>query len=152
TKSAAATITVKEPPPVVVSLDPGTAVLSIGAHQALTATVTGTENTSVTWEASCGLVSGSGNSVTFEAPWEPGECTVTATSKADPEKSAAATITVTPIDADDNLLTNWAFDAEPSGRGIGVEENGQAEGWNEAAPHGDEDSVSAGGAVAPAYR
>ncbi len=144
TKSAAATITVKEPPPpVVVSLDPGTAVLSIGARQALTATVTGTENTSVTWEASCGLVSGSGNSVTFEAPWEPGECTVTATSKADPEKSAAATITVTPIDADDNLLTNWAFDADLSGWGIGVEETGPAAVWNEEDATGDEDSGSA---------
>src|SRR5690606_31742566 len=77
---------------------------------------------------------------------------VTATSKADPEKSAAATITVTPIDADDNLLTNWAFDADPSGWGIGVEETGPAAVWNEEDATGDEDSGSAGAAAGHASR
>jgi chitinase len=69
-------------------------------------TVTGTENTSLTWEVSCGSVGGPANDVIYQAPWEPGECTVTATSQADPEKSSMATFTVTPIDPADNLLTN----------------------------------------------
>lgn len=88
----------KNPPPVIsVSVDPSSATVAVNATQQFAAIVTGSTNTSVTWSASCGTISGTGSPVTWTAPGTAGTCTVTATSVADNTKSAAATVTVTPV-------------------------------------------------------
>ena len=82
-------------PVVGVTLEPASVALPVGGTQSLTATVTGSVDTSVTWSATCGGVAGGGNTVTYSAPGVAGSCTVTATSSADPSKSASASVTVT---------------------------------------------------------
>lgn len=77
-----------------ISISPDSAKLLVGESQEFTATVSGTENTAVSWEASGGTIDGSGNTVTYTAPEQPGTFTLTATSLADPGKSATAEITV----------------------------------------------------------
>ena len=82
-------------PVVGVTLEPASVALPVGGTQSLTATVTGSVDTSVTWSATCGSVAGGGNTVVYSAPGVAGSCTVTATSSADPSKSASASVTVT---------------------------------------------------------
>ena len=90
TQSASATVTVSAP--VAVAISPSVLTISLGGTQQFTATVTGTSNTGVTWSASGGTITPSG---LFTAPPTLiGVYTVTATSVADPTKSASATITV----------------------------------------------------------
>jgi hypothetical protein len=91
TKSASAILTVTAPATVAVSVSPSAASLSTGGTQQFTATVTGTRNTAVTWSASGGTVSASG---LYTAPSLAGTYVVTATSAADPTKSASAVVTV----------------------------------------------------------
>jgi hypothetical protein len=91
TQSAAATVTVTVPVVVSVSISPTTAALITGATQQFTATVTGSSNTAVTWSATGGTVSSTG---LYTAPGTAGTFTVTATSVADPTKSASARVTV----------------------------------------------------------
>jgi hypothetical protein len=79
---------------VVVGIAPESVTLAPNAEQAFTATVTGTSDTGVTWDSSCGSISGTGGTVTYTAPAASGECSVTATSVADPTSSAIATVTV----------------------------------------------------------
>lgn len=95
TKSGTTTITVTAPVVVVaVSISPTSAsVPSMGTEQ-FTATVTGSSNTSVTWSASAGTISGSGL-LSLAGVAAGTDVTVTATSVADPTKSASATVTVT---------------------------------------------------------
>ena len=92
TKSASATVTVTTPPVVAVSISPVSAALLTGATQQFTATVTGSTNTAVTWSATGGTVSSIG---LYTAPATAGTYSVTATSQADPTKSATASVTVT---------------------------------------------------------
>ena len=80
---------------VAVTVSPASATLPPSGSQSFTATVTGTANTSVSWSATCGSVPGTGNPVTYTAPGTAGSCSVTATSVADPTKSATAIVTVT---------------------------------------------------------
>ena len=87
----AATVTVSAPA-VTVSISPTAATVSAGSTQQFTATVTGSANTTVTWSASGGSVNASG---LFTAPASAGTVSVTATSVADPTKSANAIVTVT---------------------------------------------------------
>ena len=68
-RTAVASVTVT---PVAVSVTPTTAVLYRGEPTTITAAVTGTTQTGVTWTASCGAVSGTGASVTYTAPEAPG--------------------------------------------------------------------------------
>lgn len=77
-----------------VSLSPSSATLPVNGTQSFTATVTGASDTSVTWSATCGSISGSGSTVTYTAPGTQGECAVSATSVADPSATASATVTV----------------------------------------------------------
>ncbi|HVZ61658.1 MAG TPA: LamG-like jellyroll fold domain-containing protein [Terriglobales bacterium] len=95
TKSATATVTVTAipPPPQTVSigLQPGSVTLAPAGQQQLTATVTGSTNTAVTWTATGGSVSSSG---LYTAPASPGSYTVTATSAADTTKKASTSVTV----------------------------------------------------------
>jgi hypothetical protein len=91
TKSATATVTVT--PPITVTVSPATATIVPGQTQQFTATLTGTDDQTVEWSATCGTVTFSG---LYTAPRSSGTCVVTATSRVDPTKSASATITVMP--------------------------------------------------------
>ena len=87
-----ATVTVV--PGVSVLLQPSSMTLPVNGSGSFTAEVTGATDTSVTWSASCGSVSGSGSTITYTAPNTAGTCTITATSVADGNASASADVTV----------------------------------------------------------
>lgn len=101
-KTASASVAVNPinvPPSITVTVSPTTATLAVGSTQQFTATVTGTNNTSVTWSVdgvtggntTVGTVNTSG---LYTAPATAGGHTVTATSVADNTKSASAAVTV----------------------------------------------------------
>jgi hypothetical protein len=75
-----------------VTISPSATSVSTGGSQTFVAAVSGTSNTGVTWSASAGSISGTGNTATYTAPANPGSYTVTATSVADTAKSATASI------------------------------------------------------------
>lgn len=85
--------------PVVVQVSPSSLTVHPGDQQQFTATVTGTDNPAVTWSVDS---SGLGNSTTglitatgvYTAPQLSGAHTITATSVADPTKSASASVNV----------------------------------------------------------
>jgi predicted outer membrane repeat protein len=92
--SGSATITVT---PVSVSVAGGETDLLRGESRVFTASVTGTQQTGVTWSASCGSLDGSGASVSLTAPAdEAGPCQVTATSTLNPAVSGTASFQVLP--------------------------------------------------------
>ncbi len=99
-KSASATVTVL--PPVAVSVSPASAGVVTGGKQQFIASVTGTVNTAVKWSlsgagcsgATCGAISVAGLYTAPSAVPNPPTVIVTATSQADPSKSATATVTV----------------------------------------------------------
>ncbi len=93
-KSASASATVA---PIGISISPATGTVGAAGTQSFTATLTGTASTDVAWTASGGTVNGTGATATWTAPVSGGEYTITAASVADPTRSAAATITVTPV-------------------------------------------------------
>jgi formylglycine-generating enzyme required for sulfatase activity len=94
--SASTLVTVTAPSgPAAVRITPRTAALVVNEALEFTAVVTGALDRSVTWDASCGSISGSGNTITYTAPATEGPCEVTATSHADPSSSATASVTVT---------------------------------------------------------
>ncbi|MGH9523933.1 MAG: PKD domain-containing protein, partial [Terriglobales bacterium] len=97
--SATATVTIV--PPVTVAVSPLNATVHLGATQQFTATVTNATNTSVTWTATAGTIDASGF---FTAPASVGSVTVTATSVADPSRTASATVNV--IGISDLVVTN----------------------------------------------
>jgi hypothetical protein len=77
---------------VAVSISPTSTALAPNANTTFTATVSNSSNTAVTWSASGGTISGTGNSITYTAPSSTGSYTVTATSMADTSKQASATV------------------------------------------------------------
>ncbi|NQD36573.1 hypothetical protein HPT27_06020 [Permianibacter sp. IMCC34836] len=77
---------------IVVTVNPGTAALSVGSSQQFSATVTGSNNSAVSWTATAGSISSNGM---FTAPAQPGTVTITATSVADASRHGSATVTVT---------------------------------------------------------
>ena len=87
-------VTVALDRPVSVSVTPSEATLPINDTRSFTATVTGTSDTRVTWSATCGAISGSGNTVTYTAPGSAGTCTVSAASVAASSAVGSATVTV----------------------------------------------------------
>jgi hypothetical protein len=93
--SALVTVTLPNPPPVTgtpqVSLSPTAASLQTGGQQQFTAVVSGSSDTSVTWSASGGTISASGQ---YTAPGTAGTYTITALSNADTTKSASALVVV----------------------------------------------------------
>lgn len=99
-KSATATVTIGVP--VAVSVAPSTAQVGIGAQQQFSATVTGTNNTAVTWSlsgagcsgAACGTITATGLYTAPPAVPKNPTVTVTATLQADTTKSGTATVTV----------------------------------------------------------
>jgi hypothetical protein len=78
-----------------VTVNPSTITLVSGASTQFTATVANTSNLNVTWSASAGTISSTGF---YQAPTVSGNttATITATSAADPTKSATAFLTITP--------------------------------------------------------
>ena len=98
------TFTVSAAPPAVsVSVAPSTVSVLTGATQQLTATVQNTTDTDVSWSvdgtpggsSAVGTIAGSGDVVSYIAPAAAGLHTVTATSMADPTRSANAVVQVT---------------------------------------------------------
>jgi len=93
TRRASTTITIT---PVVVRLTPDSATLTRGERRTLTAVVTGTSLTGVTWEGSCPSVAGTGNTVVV-APTSPGTCSLTARSVTDVTAAATASVLLRPV-------------------------------------------------------
>lgn len=79
--------------PVNLSITPLAKTIQPGQSTTLTATVTGAANTAVTWAASAGTLTTTGSTAVFTAPWAIGTYTVTATSVANPARTASATVT-----------------------------------------------------------
>ena len=79
------------PVPVSISISVPLAVVSTGRTTTFSAQVTGTTNSAVTWTASAGSITPGG---VFTAPASPGVVIITATSVADPTKSASTNLTV----------------------------------------------------------
>ncbi len=90
--------------PTAISISPSSATVPTGGMQQFTATVAGTTNTAVTWSASAGTITTSG---LYTAPNTAGTYTVTATSAADPTKSASATVTVSAASVCTTGTTTW---------------------------------------------
>ena len=83
---------------VTVTVSPTSATIPYNQRQNITAKVTGRGGAQgVQWSTSAGTLSGSGTSVSFIPPMACGVATVIAISKADPSRSAKATITVIQI-------------------------------------------------------
>lgn len=81
--------------PVAVSISPRAPSVVAGGSVTFTAAVSNATDTTVTWAvagASCGSITQAG---VYTAPAAPATCTVSATSHADPTRSATATVTVT---------------------------------------------------------
>jgi sugar lactone lactonase YvrE len=103
TKSAIVTVTVPSSKIFVQSVAPARAMLRVSRTKRFTATVTGTSNTGVTWSISgagcnpntaCGTIDSTG---LYSAPVlvpSPATFRITATSVADPSKTASATVTI----------------------------------------------------------
>ena len=98
TKYAEATVTVTAAPEVSVSIDPASASVNKGATQNFTATVNNASDTSVAWTMSGQLSTATtlnNGLLTVGADETAATITVRATSNADPNKYAEATVTVT---------------------------------------------------------
>jgi len=101
-EAGSAIVTIESAPKVAISLSPNTAQVAVNAQQQFTATVTGSANTAVTWKvsgsgcvgSSCGTISSTG---LYSAPSTVpivSLAAVTATSVADPTKSASASVVI----------------------------------------------------------
>jgi putative Ig domain-containing protein len=95
-----------------VAVSPVSVNLLSGEMQTFTATVTGTDNTAVTWTASAGSITDGGS---FTAPVVSGvtNVSITATSKADPKIHGTATVTVEPANGHSLSITTGNL---PDGR------------------------------------
>jgi Fe-S cluster assembly iron-binding protein IscA len=101
-KSASVSVTIL--PPVVVHVSPTSAQVATNKTQQFSATVTGSNNTAVTWSVSgngcsgstCGIISSAGLYTAPGSVPSPAQVTVTATSSADPTKKSTATVTILP--------------------------------------------------------
>jgi hypothetical protein len=87
--TANTTITIQAP--ITVNISPASATIAPGQTRQFTATVIGTTNTNVTWTETGGTINGSG---LYTAGSTPGTFSVTATSVADPTKSATASVQI----------------------------------------------------------
>ncbi len=87
------TLPVREPPHVMVSIQPTSATLPAGETQQFTAVVDHATDTSLTWTTSGGTISPEG---VYTAPFIPGTYTVRATSAVDARAVREALVTVTP--------------------------------------------------------
>lgn len=85
---------VEPPPTVTISVSPTTSTVDAGSSSTFTATVRNASSGAVTWAASGGTIAGNGNSASWTAPFDGGPYTITATSVAEPGRTATATVTV----------------------------------------------------------
>ncbi len=95
--SATAVLTVNPPAPITITLSPALVSMPVGGSQALTASLSGTSDMTVSWTWSGGTFSGTGLNVTWTAPQVAGTYTVTVQSQADTTKTATATVRVNPV-------------------------------------------------------
>jgi hypothetical protein len=107
-------------PVVAISITPLSASVQAGASQLFSAPVTGSTNTAVTWTATGGTITSGG---LYTAGSTTGAYTVTATSAADPSKSAQSAVTITPPPG-------------PSGTAISISKDGVTWTFSEAVPVG----------------
>lgn len=80
-----------------VTIAPASITLEPNTSHDFTATVTGITDATVTWNATCGTINGSGSTIAYTAPAsipDPPTCQRTATSQADTHASASAVVTV----------------------------------------------------------
>ena len=89
-----------------VSVTPSTVTLLPGQVQTFTASVAGGGSQSVTWSATGGTFTTSGNSLEYTAGSEAGTYSVTATSVTSPTISASAAVTISPPSAGTATLVN----------------------------------------------
>ncbi len=108
-RTAFATVTVT---PVSIAVTPATSTVGAGDTVSLAAAVTNATNDAVTWTASAGTIVGTGSSVRWAAPVAGGSYTVTATSVLDPTRTAAATVTVTPVTVAVTAVSSALFRGE----------------------------------------
>ena len=108
TKSASANITVVVATAILMSISPASASVPTAGNESFTATVSGTQNTAVTWSlsgsgcsgAACGTLATSSLTAVYTAPGvapTPPSVTLMATSVAEPGKTASASVTIVPI-------------------------------------------------------
>jgi surface protein len=93
-QQASATVTVVSG--IVVTLSPPQVTLIPGQTQAFVAEVTGADDSAVRWSASCGVISGTGLTVSYTAPESGETCSVVVASAVDPAVSATATVNLLP--------------------------------------------------------
>lgn len=103
TRTRSVTITIDSD--VSVAIDPETVILGVGQQQQFSATVTGAQDSSVTWSSSCGTVGPTG---LYVAPATAGSCTVTATSVEESGASATAIVTVQGGSIQGTIEQAWA--------------------------------------------
>jgi hypothetical protein len=123
TKSASANLIIV--PAVVVGVTPANVSATAGATQQFAASVTGTSNTAVAWTVSgtgcsgtaCGTISSSGLYTAPAAVPSPATVTTTATSVADPTKSASADVTIMAIVGTSYYLATAADGGSDSNNG-----------------------------------
>jgi len=102
-KTATASVTVTAPASITIAVTPPSPSVAVNATQQFTATVTGTTNTSVTWQvnnvaggnSTVGTISASGLYTAPTAVPSPATVTIKAVSAADATKTATATATIT---------------------------------------------------------
>lgn len=82
------------PAEIQVQIEPSEVSLAPEGSQEFTATVSGSDEDLVEWSATGGVIDGEGAVVTYVAPAEAGEYSVTVTSTVDSSKSASASVTV----------------------------------------------------------
>jgi hypothetical protein len=80
-----------------VAINPAAATVQEGGVVNFSATVTGSSNTAVTWQASGGTIDGQGVYTAPPGPGQAGTYSVVARSQADPSQTATALVTVTPM-------------------------------------------------------
>ncbi len=113
---ALATVRVKAPQPVVVTVTPATTQVAPNGTVQLTATVTGTTNTAVTWAVTGGTAAGTVTTAgLYKAPATAGTYTVTATSVASPEKVGSAQVTVSDTTGVSVVVSPTTLSVAPNG-------------------------------------
>ncbi|MBL0937754.1 MAG: hypothetical protein IBJ03_02605 [Gemmatimonadaceae bacterium] len=110
TRSATATVTVT---PVVISLAAQSATVPTGGTTALTATVSGSADSSVTWQTTGGTIVGSGRTTTWQAPSRSGSYVVRAISALDATRRDSVSLAVTPIALTIASSTTTPFRGQP---------------------------------------
>jgi len=136
-KGATAAVTDPLPQAVTISITPASSSIAVGGTVQITATVSGSRDTTVSWAAKsisgqAGTITGSGNTIRYTNT-SSGVATVTATANADSKQSVAAEILVIPAGevypavpypvsvhprlwltpADVTRLQGWATDSNP---------------------------------------